>query len=77
MGPSTVAIALTGPLDNPRVKVDDGGLSKALLAAGKQRAVDEASKAATKLLDEKVGGDLGNQGKSLLNNILGGKKNQP
>lgn len=73
----TLPIALTGPLDNPRVKVDDGGLSKALLAAGKQRAVDEASKAATKLLDEKVGGDLGNQGKSLLNNILGGKKNQP
>lgn len=70
----TLPIALTGPLDNPRIKVDEGGLSKALLAAGKQRAVNEATKAANKLLDEKVGGDLGNQGKNLLDNLLGGKK---
>ncbi|MCP5526492.1 MAG: hypothetical protein H7A47_06750 [Verrucomicrobiales bacterium] len=67
-------IGLSGPLDRPRVQVDDSGLSQALLAAGKQRALSEAQNRAGELLDKEVGGQLGEQGKGLLNNLLGGQK---
>lgn len=73
----TLPVSLSGPLDNPRVRVDDKGLTQALLAAGKARVVEEATKHAEKLLEEKVGGDLGEKGKSLLKGILGGDKKQP
>ncbi|RME91904.1 MAG: hypothetical protein D6766_11005, partial [Verrucomicrobia bacterium] len=72
----TLPVGLSGPLDNPRVRVDDQGLTKALLAAGKARVVEEASKQAEKLLEEKVGGDLGEKGKGLLQGILGGGKDK-
>lgn len=67
-------IGLSGPLDSPRIKVDDSGLSQALLSAGKQRAVSELQNRAGELLDKEVGGALGEQGKGVLNNLLGGQK---
>jgi hypothetical protein len=73
-----VPIGVEGPLDRPRIVVDDKGLSKALVDAGVQRAKDELQNRAKDELNKQVGGalgeQLGEQGGKILDGIFGGKK---
>ena len=69
-----IPISLEGPLDRPRIRVDDKGLANALVKAGVQRAKDELQSRAQEELNKQVGDKLGDQGGQLLKGILGGKK---
>jgi len=63
-------IGLSGPLDNPRVKVDEKLLADALVKAGVNRAVAEGKKKAEELINKEVGDKVGEQGKGLLKGLL-------
>ncbi len=63
-------IGLTGPLDNPRIKVDAKQLTDALVKAGVNQAVGELKGKAGELLEKELGNKAGEQGKSLLNGLL-------
>jgi uncharacterized protein (TIGR03546 family) len=69
-----VPIGIEGPLDQPRIRVDDQGLAKALVRAGVQRATDELKTRAQEELDKRVGDKLGEQGGQLLRGLLDRKK---
>jgi len=70
----SVPIGIEGPLDRPRIRVDDQGLAKALVQAGVQRATDELKSRAQEELDKHVGDKLGEQGGQLLRGLLDRKK---
>jgi uncharacterized protein (TIGR03546 family) len=67
-------IGLTGPLDNPRILIDEKAFADALVKAGASRMVNELRGKAEETITREVGEKLGEQGKGLLNNILGGQK---
>jgi uncharacterized protein (TIGR03546 family) len=67
-------IGLEGPLDSPRVRVDDQGLANALVKAGIQRATDELTTRAQDEIGRQLGDKAGDQGGQLLRGILGGQK---
>jgi uncharacterized protein (TIGR03546 family) len=67
-------IGLAGPLDNPRIRVDEKAFADALVKAGAGKLVNELRGKAEETITREVGDKLGEQGKGLLNNILGGSK---
>ncbi len=71
----TLPIGLRGPIDNPRIMVDEKRLADALVQAGAGKLVEkgqkEVEKAAEKALD-KVGGSAG----GILGGLLGGDKDK-
>lgn len=69
-------IGVRGPLDNPRITVDDKQLGNALLQAGVSRAKQEITDKAKEKLSGEIGNKLGEQGKGLLDGVLGGKKEE-
>ena len=73
-----VPIRVSGPLDNPRIKIASTEMKDALLKAGVSKASSIAKEKATEFIDnelkDKVGDSIGEQGKSLLDGFLGGKK---
>jgi len=71
-----IPIGIEGPLDRPRIRVDDQGLANALVQAGVERARDELQSKAEKELKEQAGEQLGEAGGQLLDGILGGKKKE-
>jgi uncharacterized protein (TIGR03546 family) len=66
----SLPIALLGPVDAPRIVIDDAALRKALVDAGANELLGE--------LEDKLGEELGDKlpgdAKDLIGNILGGKK---
>jgi uncharacterized protein (TIGR03546 family) len=73
-------IGLVGPLDNPRVMVDDKQLTDALVKAGASQLVNQLKDKATDTLSrevgDKIGSKIGEQGKGVLDGILGGSKRE-
>jgi len=69
-------IGLSGPLDNPRIKVDQKLLTDALAKAGLNKAVSEAKTKAGELIDKELGGKVGDQGTSLLKGLLNQSTNK-
>jgi hypothetical protein len=67
-------IGLVGSLDNPRIRVDSKAFADALVKAGAGKVVSELRNRAQETITREVGGQLGEQGKSVLNNLLGGQK---
>lgn len=67
-------IGVRGPLDNPRISIDDKQLANALVQAGISRAKQELTNQAKEKISGEVGDKLGEKGKGLLNNLLGGDK---
>ena len=67
-------IGLAGPLDNPRIRVDEKAFADALVKAGAGKLVTELRGKAEETLAREVGDKIGEQGKGILNNILGGQK---
>jgi hypothetical protein len=70
-----IPIGIEGPLDRPRIRIDDQGMAKALARAGVQRAKTELQSKAEAELKKQAGDQLGEQGSQMLRGILGGKKN--
>ncbi|RKX36047.1 MAG: hypothetical protein DRP71_01750 [Verrucomicrobia bacterium] len=69
----TIPVAVRGPMDNPMIRVDSAALQNALLAAGKQEAVNRLQSEAAKQLgvDAGEGGEnLEDTAKSLLGGFL-------
>lgn len=71
-----IPIGIEGPLDRPRIRIDDQGLTKALAQAGVQRAKAELQSKAEEELKKQAGDQLGEQGGQLLRGILGGKNGE-
>jgi len=69
----SLPIALFGPVDNPRIVIDDQALRQALVQAG---ANELAGKLGEELSDE-LGDNVPDEAKNLLGNILGGNKKKP
>jgi hypothetical protein len=67
-------IGLTGPLDNPRIRVDEKPLPMPWSKPAPSKMVTELRGKAEETITREVGDKLGDQGKGLLNNILGGQK---
>jgi hypothetical protein len=69
-----------GPLDDPRVMVDDKLLTDALVKAGASQLVNQLKEKATDTLSrevgDKIGTKIGEQGKGVLDGILGGSKRE-
>jgi hypothetical protein len=59
-------IGLRGPLDNPRITLDDTQLASALLKAGVSRAKQELTDKAKEKISSEIGDKLGEQSKGLL-----------
>lgn len=84
-GPTQVAelrvpIRLSGPIDNPKVRLDPGDLADALAEAGQAEAArrieEEAGKAVDKAL-ERVDEGTKDKVRGALDSILGGRKEKP
>ena len=71
-----VPIELTGPLDNPRVHVDQKLLTDALVKAGVNKAVTEAKGKAGELLNKELGDKVGQQGQGLLKGLFNRSTNK-
>jgi len=71
-----IPIGIEGPLDHPRIRIDDKGLTKALAQAGVQRAKAELQSKAESELRKQAGEQIGAQGGQILRGILGGKKEE-
>jgi hypothetical protein len=71
-----IPIGIEGPLDNPRILVDDKGMANALAKAGVQKAKDELQSRAEQELKKQAGEQVGEQGGKLLRGILGGEKKE-
>jgi hypothetical protein len=69
-----IPISVEGPLDRPRIRVDDAGLATALAQAGVQRAKAELQSRAETELKQHASNQVGEQGTQLLRGILGGKE---
>ena len=67
-------IALTGSMDNPRVRIEDQALKDALVKAGVDRAKAALTDKAKETIDKELGDQVGEEGKKLINSILGGSK---
>lgn len=67
-------IGLQGPLDNPRIKIDQKALTTALAKAGVAQATAELKGKAQQKLDEQLGDKVPTEAKGLLKGILGGPK---
>jgi hypothetical protein len=63
-----------GSLDNPRIRVDEKAFADALVKAGANKVVNELRGKAQETITREVGDKLGEQGKGVLNSILGGQK---
>ncbi|MFG0274516.1 MAG: hypothetical protein ACF8QF_05620 [Phycisphaerales bacterium] len=69
----TLPIALFGPVDAPRIVIDDAALRKALVDAGANELLGELQ---DKLGDE-IGDKLPSDAQNIIGNILGGNKKKP
>jgi hypothetical protein len=80
-----IALGLRGPIDNPRIHVDDKQLADALAAAGAgalashvrgeaDKAVQKVADKATKKIGDQVDQAIGDKAKGALDNLLPGKK---
>jgi uncharacterized protein (TIGR03546 family) len=67
-------IGLAGSLDNPRVLVDQKAFADALVKAGAGEMVNKFRSKAEEQITREVGDKIGEQGKSVLDNILKGQK---
>jgi uncharacterized protein (TIGR03546 family) len=67
-------IGLEGPLDSPRILVDEKLMADALVKAGASAAAQELKAKAGDAISREVGTRLGDQGKSALEGILGGQR---
>jgi len=72
----TLPIAVTGLIDNPRVRITDKALQDALVKAGVDRAKAALTGEAKKAIDKELGDKAGEEGKKLLDSILGGGKKE-
>ncbi|HTG45615.1 MAG TPA: hypothetical protein VK633_13915, partial [Verrucomicrobiae bacterium] len=70
----TVPIGIKGPIDNPRIMVDQKALSTALTQAGISKAKEELKNRVQEQVGEKVGDKLPSEAQGLLKGILGGKE---
>lgn len=73
----TLPIGLRGPIDNPRIMVDDKRLADALVQAGAGKLVEKGQKEVEKAIDKAAGDALGKLGGSSgggLGGLLGGDK---
>jgi uncharacterized protein (TIGR03546 family) len=69
----TLPIGLRGPIDNPRIMVDDKRLADALVQAGAGQLVEKGKQEAEKAIDKAAGDALGKLGGSGgLGGLLGG-----
>jgi len=71
-----IPLGIEGPLDRPRIRIDDKGLTKALAQAGVQRAKAELQSKADAELKKQAAEQLGEQGGQLLRGVLGGQKGE-
>lgn len=71
-----IPVGIEGPLNSPRIRVDDKGLANALAKAGVQKAKDELQSRAEQELKKQAGDQVGEQGGKLLRGILGGGKKE-
>jgi hypothetical protein len=78
-------LGLRGPIDSPRISIDDDQLVQALQDAGaaelsrrvdekKEELKDEAEEKAKEKLDEAIDEKLGDKAKDALGGLLGGRK---
>ena len=81
----TLALGLRGPMENPRVRIDDKQLADSLAAAGANalaghvrgeadKVVDKAKQEAAERIGEKIDNAIGDKAKDALGNLLPGKK---
>ncbi len=69
-------IGLRGPLDNPRIMIDDKNLANALVKAGVSRATEELKGKAQEAISKEAGDKLPGEAKGILDGILGGRKKE-
>jgi hypothetical protein len=67
-------IGLVGSLDSPRIRVDQKAFADALVKAGAGKVVDQLRGQAEETITREIGEKLGDQGKGVLKDILGGQK---
>jgi uncharacterized protein (TIGR03546 family) len=67
-------IGLAGPLDNPRIHVDQKAFTDALVKAGANKMVNQLRGKAEETLTREVGDKLGDQGRKVMDSILRGQK---
>jgi uncharacterized protein (TIGR03546 family) len=72
----TLPIGLEGSLDSPRIVVDEKLLADALVKAGAAAAVQQLKDKAGEAISREVGDKIGEQGKGVLDSILGGPRRQ-
>jgi uncharacterized protein (TIGR03546 family) len=65
-----VSIGLSGPLDNPRVQIDDRALQDALVKAGVSRLKEEVGSRARDEIKKQAGEKIGAQGQGVLDRLL-------
>ena len=63
-------VSLVGPIDNPRVQVDDKALQAALVDAGMDKLKDELGKKAQDEISKQLGEGAGEEGKKLLDSLF-------
>jgi hypothetical protein len=69
-----IPVGVTGPLDNPRLRVDQKLLTEALVKAGASKIADELKGKATEAIGKEIDKNVGETGRDLLRGILGGEK---
>lgn len=67
----TLPIGLRGPIDNPRITLDESALQQALIDAGRREVADRVRGEAGERIDDALG-DQGEEIKDAIGNILGG-----
>jgi hypothetical protein len=71
-----IPVGVTGPLDNPRLRVDQKLLTEALVKAGASKIADELKGKATEAIGKEIDKNVGEKGRGLLRGILGGEKKE-
>jgi uncharacterized protein (TIGR03546 family) len=71
-----IPVGVTGPLDNPRLRVDQKLLTEALVKAGASKIADELKGKATEAIGKEIDKNVGKTGRDLLRGILGGEKKE-
>jgi uncharacterized protein (TIGR03546 family) len=72
----TLPIGLEGSLDSPRITVDEKLFADALVKAGAAAAVQQLKDKAGETISREIGDKIGEQGKGVLDSILGGPRRQ-
>lgn len=67
-------VALRGPIDNPRVQVDDAQLKDALVQAGMSKLKEELGNKAQEEISKQLGEGAGEEGKKLLDGLFNRKQ---